>query len=84
MFKRRIAISSTIKAESKFQFFFLDPHPGNILLVYDANGKPQIGLIDYGQVKSLTKKQRLLLCKLIIALAEDNRDAIIELMKEAG
>jgi hypothetical protein len=62
----------------------LDPHPGNILLVYDDRGNPQLGLIDYGQVKSLSKKQRHLLCKLVIALADDDRDAIIELVKEAG
>ncbi len=53
-------------------------------MIYDDNGKPQLGLIDYGQVKSLTKEQRHLVCKLVIALAEDNRDDVVRLMKEAG
>lgn len=35
-------------------------------------------------MKRLSKKTRLLLCKLIIALDDDNRDEIISLMKELG
>jgi hypothetical protein len=38
--------------------FNADPHPGNILCV---DGK--LALIDYGQVKRMTKKQRLDTCK---------------------
>eukprot|EP00944_MAST-04C_sp_MAST-4C-sp1_P008857 g8857.t1 len=41
--------------------FNADPHPGNILY---ANGK--LALIDYGQVKRLTKKQRIDLSKSIL------------------
>jgi predicted unusual protein kinase regulating ubiquinone biosynthesis (AarF/ABC1/UbiB family) len=48
------------------------------------DGNPQLGLIDYGQVKKLPDDMRLLFCKLTIALADDNRDDIIRLMKEAG
>jgi len=47
-------------------------------------GKPQLGLIDYGQVPVLSKKTRIIFCKLIVALAEDNRAEIVRLMKEAG
>ncbi|KAF0716465.1 Aste57867_2834 [Aphanomyces stellatus] len=43
-----------------------DPHPGNILLLEDG----RIGLIDYGQVKHLTKEQRKSLARLVVALAE--------------
>lgn len=65
-------------------FFNADPHPGNILLVRLPDGSPQLGLIDYGQVKTLTKPQRHLFARLIIALDEDNREEIVSLMKEAG
>lgn len=58
--------------------------PGNILLLGVDDGNPQLGLIDYGQVKKLPDNIRLLFCKLIIALADDNRQDIIRLMKEAG
>jgi len=47
-------------------------------------GNPQLGLIDYGQVKALTRDERLVFCKLIIALADDNKEEICTLMKEAG
>jgi len=54
------------------------------LLCRTADGSPQLGLIDYGQVKTLTKQQRHLFAKIIIALADDNREEIVRLMKVAG
>ena len=67
-------------------YFNGDPHPGNLLLVNKPNNtqKQRIGLIDFGQVKQLTKPQRLLLCKLIIALANDDKQRIVDLMVESG
>ena len=61
-----------------------DPHPGNILLVREYDGNPTLGLIDYGQVKRLSKETRHLLCKLIIAMDDDNVDETIRLVQEAG
>ena len=58
--------------------------PGNILLLGVEEGKPKLGLIDYGQVKVLTKEERLLFCKLIIALADDDKEDICKLLNEAG
>ena len=62
------------------------PHfsPGNILLLGVEEGRPKLGLIDYGQVKVLTKEERLLFCKLIIALADDDKESICNLLEEAG
>ena len=37
-----------------------------------------------GQVKTLNKEQRHLFCKIIIALAEENKETVVALMKEAG
>lgn len=54
------------------------------MLCRTPDGSPQLGLIDYGQVKTLTKEQRHLFARIIIALDDDDRDKIIELMKEAG
>ena len=58
--------------------------PGNILLLGVEEGRPKLGLIDYGQVKVLTKEERLLFCKLIIALADDDKESICNLLEEAG
>ena len=65
-------------------FFNGDCHPGNVLLCHDEDGSPQLGLIDYGQVKSLSKEERHLFAKLIIALADENSDDICALITEAG
>ena len=65
-------------------YFNGDCHPGNILLLRDDYGNPSLGLIDYGQVKKLSKETRLLFAKLIIALDKDDKEEIVNLMKEAG
>ena len=62
-----------------------DPHPGNILLCYyGKNEPPVLGLIDFGQVKQLTKEQRHLFSRLIIALDDDNFSEIVRLTTAAG
>ncbi|GMF19593.1 unnamed protein product [Phytophthora fragariaefolia] len=53
-----------------------DPHPGNILLLEDG----RLGLIDYGQVKHISREHRVHLAKLIVALAGGSRDDIIEVL----
>lgn len=57
-------------------YFNGDPHPGNFLLNYSSDtsrrfnsSDPKIALVDYGQVKVLTKEQRLQLARLLVALA---------------
>lgn len=44
----------------------------------------KLALIDYGQVMFLSKEDRLLFAALIIALADDDREKIVQLMKVAG
>ena len=50
-----------------------DPHPGNILLLKDG----RLGLIDYGQVKTMTLSERVIYAKLIVALARDDREQVL-------
>jgi aarF domain-containing kinase len=62
-------------------FFHNVQHPGNILLLKDG----RLGLIDYGQVKFLEDKHRIIYAKLILALNRDDRQEIIRLYnKEMG
>lgn len=53
-----------------------DPHPGNILLLEDG----RLGLIDYGQVKHISREHRVHLAKLVVALAGGSRDDIIDVL----
>ena len=62
-----------------------DCHPGNILLCRDPKtGAPQLGLIDYGQVKHLTKEQRHLFARLIIALDDNDKEQVAKCLAEGG
>ena len=57
-----------------------DPHPGNIILVQDEKNpskQPQIGLIDYGQVKRLNPEERVRIAKLILSIADKESDEAI-------
>jgi aarF domain-containing kinase len=54
------------------------------LLLREDDGSPALGLIDYGQVKRLTKEVRHLFAQLVIALDDDDKDRIVSLMKQAG
>lgn len=51
-------------------FFHADPHPGNIFVLEDG----RIGLIDFGQVKQISGRNRETLCKIMIALADRKSD----------
>ena len=57
-----------------------DPHAGNFLLLRDG----RIGCIDYGQVKKLTTSERHWLCKVYLALRDDDADRLRSLAKEIG
>jgi aarF domain-containing kinase len=61
-------------------FFHADPHPGNIFVLDDG----QIGLIDFGQVKQISGRNRETLCKVMIALDERAGDERPEDLKEIG
>ncbi|KAL9184035.1 LOW QUALITY PROTEIN: hypothetical protein ACHAXT_002121 [Thalassiosira profunda] len=60
--------------------FNADPHPGNILVVQDENDssvQPKIGLIDYGQVKTLEPVERVKIARLILSIADKETDEVI-------
>jgi len=51
-------------------FFHADPHPGNIFCLKDG----RIGLIDFGQVKQISGRNRETLCRVMVSLA--NRTSV--------
>jgi aarF domain-containing kinase len=52
-----------------------DPHPGNILLLSDG----RLGLIDYGQIKTMTISQRINYARMILAHSRGDKQEIIRL-----
>ena len=57
----------------------LDPHPGNILVIEEEDGKPstRLGLIDYGQCKHLKPDEQYKVARLILSVANNESDASI-------
>lgn len=54
------------------------------MLLREVDGTPSIGLIDYGQVKKISKETRHLFARLLIALDDDNKEEVVRLMQKAG
>lgn len=52
--------------------FNSDPHAGNVLMLQDG----RLGLIDYGAVMRLTSEQRTNIAKLMVAIADEDDDAV--------
>jgi ubiquinone biosynthesis protein len=69
------------KAIFEFGFFHADPHPGNIIVLPDS----VIGLVDFGMMATLSKRDRERLAKLVyfISARDDNQvaRALNELME---
>ena len=59
--------------------FNADPHPGNILVIEEEDGKPstRLGLIDYGQCKHLKPDEQYKVARLILSVANNESDASI-------
>jgi aarF domain-containing kinase len=61
-------------------FLFSDPHPGNIFVLENGD----IGLIDFGQVKQISGRNRETLAKVMIALDEREGDDRPEDLERIG
>ena len=57
-----------------------DPHPGNIFVL--ENGS--IGLIDFGQVKQISGRNRETLAKVMVALADRKSDDDVDDLRKIG
>ncbi len=65
-------------------YFNGDPHPGNVLLLGGDKGRPKLGLIDFGQVKVMSRKDVIVLSKMMIALGDNDDAMAAELLMLAG
>lgn len=60
--------------------FHADPHPGNLLLMFGG----QIGLIDFGQCKTLSLEAKIKLARITVALADGDKGRISMALAETG
>lgn len=72
-----LELLSQVQASNIFKdgVFNGDAHPGNILLLEDG----RLGLIDYGQMKTMTEEDRVKYAKLIIAHARGDKDEVVRI-----
>jgi len=61
-------------------FFHADPHPGNIFVLDDG----RVGLIDFGQVKQISGRNRQTLAKVMVALTDRENDTNPADLKRIG
>ena len=62
------------------RFFHADPHPGNLFVEPDGC----IGLIDFGMVGIVDERTQEQLVRLLIALAQQHPDALVDALLELG
>lgn len=63
--------------------FQSDPHPGN-LLVRVEDGEPILGVVDFGQVKILTREFHQKLVSSVMAFAMGNEDLFVGSLSQLG
>ena len=68
----------------KDNFFHADMHPGNILIRNKQEDDPEIQLVDFGIVGSLTREDQLYIGKNLLAFFVRDYEKIIQLHIEAG
>ncbi|ODV78667.1 ABC1-domain-containing protein [Suhomyces tanzawaensis NRRL Y-17324] len=68
----------------KYGFVHSDPHPGNLLARFDANGKQQLVILDHGLYIELSEKFRTEYCKLWKYIFLVNHKGIAQIAQEWG
>jgi predicted unusual protein kinase regulating ubiquinone biosynthesis (AarF/ABC1/UbiB family) len=85
---RRALLELVIEAWVKQMYvdgvFQSDPHPGNLLARVAADGKPELCVVDFGQVKILTKAFHQKLLASVMAFVTRNVDAFAQSLVDLG
>lgn len=67
-----------------YGFFHADPHPGNILVNPDADGRPVFTLLDFGLAKQLPEGFGLGIFELMFSMMTFNETAMLRAFDELG
>ncbi|MCZ6871015.1 MAG: AarF/UbiB family protein [Gammaproteobacteria bacterium] len=67
-----------------YGFFHADPHPGNILVNPDAEGRPVFTLLDFGLAKELPEGFGLGIFELMFSMMTFNESAMLRAFDELG
>ncbi|MCA9191329.1 MAG: AarF/ABC1/UbiB kinase family protein [Planctomycetales bacterium] len=64
--------------------YHADPHPGNILVLSDQDGKKILGLLDFGMVGRLDDRLRETIEEMLLAVASRDAQLMTALIKRVG
>lgn len=85
---RRALLELVIEAWVKMMYadgvFQSDPHPGNLLARVGADGKPELCVVDFGQVKILTKAFHEKLLRSVMAFVTRDVEGFTRSLVELG
>lgn len=85
---RRMLLELVIEAWIKMMYvdgvFQSDPHPGNLLARIAEDGKPELCVVDFGQVKILTREFHQTLVKSVMCFVTRDVDQFLDTLSELG
>lgn len=65
-------------------FFHADPHPGNVMVVAQPDGRPRLALVDWGLVGHLTPDMRYSIGDLMASIVEKNAKNVVQALTKMG
>lgn len=66
------------------RFFHGDPHPGNVFVQGDADGKPRLVFVDFGQMQTITREMHGAIKKTIKAIILRDTPSIVDGLVNLG
>jgi ubiquinone biosynthesis protein len=85
---RRALLELVIEAWIKMMYvdgvFQSDPHPGNLLARVGSDGRPELCIVDFGQVKILTRALHQTLVRSVMAFVTRDAEAFLQSLVEIG
>lgn len=85
---RRALLELVIEAWVKMMYvdgvFQSDPHPGNLLARVGEDGKPEVCIVDFGQVKILTREFHQTLVRSVMCFVTQDVEGFAQSLKDLG
>jgi ubiquinone biosynthesis protein len=75
-----VGLRSFSRQLMEFGFFHADPHPGNVIVMYDG----RVSLVDFGITGYLDEEAMRQIANIFLGYAEHDYDMVIEAFLEAG
>ncbi len=75
-----IGLRSFSRQLMDFGFFHADPHPGNVLVMYDG----RVSLVDFGIIGYLDEEAMMQVANIFLGYAEHDYDLVMDAFRDAG